>query len=59
MSPSADEALSNAPLKGNPPDAPWIIQKFGGTSLGKFAEGIAEEIVKLATILSPSHFSPF
>ncbi|KAI5815885.1 Aspartate/glutamate/uridylate kinase [Pyronema omphalodes] len=33
-------------LHGNPPDAPWIVQKFGGTSLGKFADQIAVEIVK-------------
>ncbi|CAL1708709.1 unnamed protein product [Somion occarium] len=27
------------------PDAQWIVQKFGGTSVGKFAVKIAEEIV--------------
>ncbi|EWC46833.1 putative aspartokinase [Drechslerella stenobrocha 248] len=27
--------------------AGWVIQKFGGTSVGKFAEKIAEEIVKV------------
>ncbi|KAA8899508.1 Aspartate/glutamate/uridylate kinase [Sphaerosporella brunnea] len=48
MSPSvADHAQLQ--LRGNPADAPWIIQKFGGTSLGKFAQGIAEEIVKPGT----------
>lgn len=24
----------------------WIVQKFGGTSVGKFADKIAEDIVK-------------
>lgn len=24
----------------------WIVQKFGGTSVGKFARGIAEDIVR-------------
>jgi hypothetical protein len=33
-------------IQGNPPGAPWIVQKFGGTSLGKFADQIAVEIVK-------------
>ncbi|KIJ27346.1 hypothetical protein M422DRAFT_37825 [Sphaerobolus stellatus SS14] len=27
------------------PDAKWLVQKFGGTSVGKFATKIAEEIV--------------
>ena len=26
----------------------WIVQKFGGTSVGKFAVKIAEDIVKYA-----------
>ncbi|CAN6645210.1 hypothetical protein TRVA0_021S00298 [Trichomonascus vanleenenianus] len=26
---------------------PWVVQKFGGTSVGKFPEQIAEDIVKL------------
>lgn len=26
----------------------WIVQKFGGTSVGKFADKIAEDIVKYA-----------
>jgi len=25
---------------------PWVVQKFGGTSIGKFAVNIAEEIVR-------------
>ncbi|KIK11120.1 hypothetical protein PISMIDRAFT_690573 [Pisolithus microcarpus 441] len=27
------------------PDAPWLVQKFGGTSIGKFALDIARDIV--------------
>ena len=26
-------------------DMGWIVQKFGGTSVGKFAEQIAEDVV--------------
>ncbi|KAL5637739.1 hypothetical protein ACGC1H_002110 [Rhizoctonia solani] len=35
------------PLLQNPdsPNARWVIQKFGGTSVGKFAAKIAEEVV--------------
>ena len=25
---------------------PWMVQKFGGTSVGKFADKIVEEIVR-------------
>ena len=25
---------------------PWVIQKFGGTSVGKFADKIAEDLVR-------------
>jgi aspartate kinase len=27
------------------PDSKWLVQKFGGTSVGKFAIKIAEEVV--------------
>jgi len=27
------------------PSATWIVQKYGGTSIGKFATQICEEIV--------------
>lgn len=27
------------------PKGKWIVQKFGGTSLGKFAVTVAEEII--------------
>ena len=39
-------ALVNGALQGNSnPDNGWIVQKFGGTSVGKFAEKIAEDVV--------------
>ena len=28
------------------PSRAWIVQKFGGTSVGKFAEDIVEQVVK-------------
>lgn len=28
------------------PKRGWIIQKFGGTSVGKFADKIAEDVVR-------------
>jgi len=31
----------------------WIVQKFGGTSVGRFAENIAGDIVKLVNAFSP------
>lgn len=31
----------------NNPDLPWVIQKFGGTSVGKFSDSLVEEIVRL------------
>lgn len=30
----------------NDSDAGWVVQKFGGTSVGKFAVNIAEDIVR-------------
>ena len=40
--------LDSAPAKGllqNDASKLWIVQKFGGTSIGKFATEIAENIV--------------
>ncbi|KAG9080648.1 Aspartokinase, partial [Ceratobasidium sp. 370] len=34
------------------PNARWVIQKFGGTSVGKFAAKIAEEVVPITPLLS-------
>lgn len=30
----------------NSPGLPWIVQKFGGTSIGKFLDNIANEVIK-------------
>jgi len=30
----------------NSAQKPWVVQKFGGTSIGKFAVNIAEQIVR-------------
>ncbi|OZJ04757.1 hypothetical protein BZG36_01837 [Bifiguratus adelaidae] len=39
----------SVPIEGNlsnPQDRPWIVQKFGGTSVGKFLDAIANDIVR-------------
>lgn len=33
-------------MRVNDPKRGWIIQKFGGTSVGKFADKIAEDVVR-------------
>jgi aspartate kinase len=33
-------------LRGNDSANGWVVQKFGGTSVGKFAVNIAEDIVR-------------
>lgn len=30
------------------PDAKWLVQKYGGTSVGKFASQIVEDVVPYA-----------
>ncbi|KAF8804599.1 aspartate kinase [Phlegmacium glaucopus] len=50
---SRSSSLSSSPPRTPPnlhqnsidPDARWLVQKFGGTSVGKFAVKIAEDIV--------------
>jgi aspartate kinase len=42
-------ALIQAPhatLRKNSSPGGWVVQKFGGTSIGKFAVNIAEDIVR-------------
>ena len=34
-----------SPQSNSDPNIGWIVQKFGGTSVGKFAEKIAEDVV--------------
>lgn len=49
--PSSDDLSSGPPTPPNlhqntiDPSAKWLVQKFGGTSVGKFAVQIAEDIV--------------
>ncbi|KAF2992876.1 Aspartokinase, partial [Neopestalotiopsis sp. 37M] len=33
-------------LHGNTSENGWVVQKFGGTSVGKFPDKIAEDIVR-------------
>lgn len=35
-------------LLHNHSSKPWVVQKFGGTSIGKFADKIAEDVVRWA-----------
>jgi hypothetical protein len=42
-------AVVNGVLRGNTDEQlGWIVQKFGGTSVGKFADKIAEDVVRYA-----------
>ena len=36
------------------PDARWLVQEFGETSVGKFAVKVARDVVRLVSLL-PSH----
>lgn len=50
-----DSAMNGANghlMRGNDPKRGWIIQKFGGTSIGKFADKIAEDVVRWELFLS-------
>lgn len=40
------DATPASELLHNDPKKPWVIQKFGGTSIGKVPTEIAEDIVK-------------
>ncbi|ORY96756.1 Aspartate/glutamate/uridylate kinase [Syncephalastrum racemosum] len=37
--------MHTSPLRTNPTDLPWVVQKYGGTSVGKFLDVIASRIV--------------
>jgi hypothetical protein len=39
-------SVSNKMQYFNNPDLPWVVQKFGGTSVGKFLDNIANQVVK-------------
>ncbi|KAI7858033.1 Aspartate/glutamate/uridylate kinase [Circinella umbellata] len=34
------------PVYNNSPELPWVVQKFGGTSIGKFLDNIANQVIK-------------
>jgi aspartate kinase len=44
--PPSPTTNGHAQMKKNDASGGWVIQKFGGTSVGKFAEKIAEDIVR-------------
>lgn len=37
--------LTNGSCPATPPER-WVVQKFGGTSVGKFAETVVEDVIK-------------
>ena len=37
--------VNGTSLQGNSSEMGWTVQKFGGTSVGKFATKIAEDVV--------------
>jgi hypothetical protein len=50
-----DHGISQEPaLLQNGQGKEWVVQKFGGTSVGRFAENIVEGIVRL---VSRSHYT--
>ena len=42
---------AEAPRWRNDSEGGWVVQKFGGTSVGKFAVNIAEDIVRFVLLL--------
>jgi hypothetical protein len=36
---------SSCPLSQNQPPLPWVVQKYGGTSVGKFINAISTKII--------------
>jgi aspartate kinase len=41
--------MTGALLRNASPSG-WIVQKFGGTSVGKFPDKIAEDIIRYAVL---------
>ncbi|PWN27866.1 aspartate kinase [Jaminaea rosea] len=50
---SSSASTSTAPSSLSPPQT-WIVQKYGGTSVGKFLRAITSEIVPSYLVSSPS-----
>ena len=42
--------MSNNGLRNTSPNG-WVIQKFGGTSIGKFPDKIADDIIRYISFL--------
>ena len=40
------DGLEVSKLLRNDPEKKWVVQKFGGTSVGKFADRVVEGVVK-------------
>lgn len=40
------------------PPSDWVVQKFGGTSVGKFAHQIVEQVIQYVILFSRMTFSP-
>jgi aspartate kinase len=60
MSPPISTPVENGVLLDNTDQSlGWIVQKFGGTSVGKFAEKIAEDVVRYVALprLMSSHMT--
>lgn len=47
---AASTAQTIEQLRGNNAKGGWVVQKFGGTSVGKFASNIAEDIVRFVIL---------
>lgn len=47
---AASTAQNMEQLRGNDAKGGWVVQKFGGTSVGKFASNIAEDIVRFVIL---------
>lgn len=43
---NGDHSLESSPYHDSP--KPWVVQKFGGTSVGKFADRIVDNVVRYA-----------
>ncbi|KAM0743550.1 hypothetical protein ACQRIT_001809 [Beauveria bassiana] len=42
-------------IYGNDPELEWVVQKYGGTSIGKYAFQIAQDIIRLAALTEFLH----
>jgi aspartate kinase len=47
-----EQSIPHQQEKNLPGGGNWVVQKFGGTSVGKFAIDIANDIVMYVTLLA-------